>query len=113
MTSGVEAFGFAGQLTGRLRIIEAPNQPPLRSVISTSQRVAMRFFGQPLDIERGNLIFTGGAVDNPGLDLRVTRAIDTDNVTVGARIGGSFARAKCELLLNPPAMARQYEFCLT
>ncbi|RUO18821.1 translocation/assembly module TamB domain-containing protein [Aliidiomarina haloalkalitolerans] len=97
----VEAFGFAGQLTGRLRIIEAPNQPT--SAVGNINVATGRYeiFGQPLDIERGNLIFTGGAVDNPGLDLRVTRAIDTENVTVGARIGGSLREPNVNFFSNP------------
>lgn len=97
----VEAFGFAGQLTGRLRIIEAPNQPT--SAVGNINVATGRYeiFGQPLDIERGNLIFTGGAVDNPGLDLRVTRAIETDNVTVGARIGGSLREPNVNFFSTP------------
>lgn len=85
----VEAFGFDGRLNGRLRVREQPGQPT--SAVGTINVVAGRYeiFGQPLDIERGSFTYTGGGIDNPGLDLRVSRNIELENVTVGARIGGA------------------------
>lgn len=85
----VNAFGFDGRLTGRLRVREQPGQQT--SAVGTINVVTGRYeiFGQPLDIERGSFTYTGGAIDNPGLDLRVSRSIPTENVTVGARIGGA------------------------
>lgn len=97
----VEAFGFAGQLTGRLRLIELPNQPT--SAVGNINVATGRYeiFGQALDIERGSLIFTGGSVENPGLDLRVTRAIQTDSVTVGAQVGGSLREPTLNFFSTP------------
>jgi len=97
----VEAFGFDGRLTGRLRVREQPGQQT--SAVGTITVASGRYeiFGQPLDIERGNFTYTGGAIDNPGLDLRVSRSISTENVTVGARIGGALREPTLSFFSTP------------
>lgn len=97
----VEAFGFDGRLEGRLRVRERPGQQT--SAVGTINVATGRYeiFGQPLDIDRGNFTFTGGAIDNPGLDLRVSRSIDSENVNVGARIGGSLREPNLTFFSTP------------
>ncbi|MCC5854707.1 MAG: translocation/assembly module TamB domain-containing protein [Idiomarina sp.] len=97
----VSAFGFDGRLTGRLRVIETPGQDT--TGVGNINVVAGRYeiYGQALDIDRGTLVFTGGPIDNPGLDLRVTRNIDMEMVTVGARIGGTLQEPNLALFSTP------------
>ena len=97
----VEAFGFDGRLTGRLRVREQPEQQT--SAVGTITVASGRYeiFGQPLDIERGNFTYTGGAIHNPGLDLRVSRSISTENVTVGARIDGALREPTLSFFSTP------------
>ncbi len=97
----VEAFGFDGRLEGRLRVREQPGQPT--SAVGTINVATGRYeiFGQPLDIDRGNFTFTGGAIDNPGLDLRVSRSVESENVSVGARIGGSLREPNLTFFSTP------------
>ncbi|RUO18769.1 hypothetical protein CWE08_11100 [Aliidiomarina iranensis] len=97
----VEAFGFDGRLEGRLRVREQPGQQT--SAVGTINVATGRYeiFGQPLDIDRGNFTFTGGAIDNPGLDLRVSRSVDSENVSVGARIGGSLREPNLTFFSTP------------
>ncbi|RUO32654.1 translocation/assembly module TamB domain-containing protein [Aliidiomarina sanyensis] len=97
----VEAFGFAGQLTGRLRVIEQPGQPTTGVGNINVATGRYEIFGQPLDIERGSLVFTGGAINNPGLDLRVSRTIDVENVTVGARVAGTLREPNLSFFSTP------------
>lgn len=97
----VEAFGFDGRLEGRLRVREQPGQQT--SAVGTINVATGRYeiFGQPLNIDRGNFTFTGGPIDNPGLDLRVSRSIDNENVSVGARIGGSLREPNLTFFSTP------------
>lgn len=97
----VSAFGFEGFLTGGLRIIEQPGQET--TAVGNIDVAAGQYeiYGQNLNIERGRLIFTGGPVANPGLDLRVERRIEMDNVTAGARVGGTLQYPTFNLFSSP------------
>lgn len=97
----LQAFGFSGRLNGRLRIIEQPGLPT--TGVGTINVATGRYdiFGQPLDIERGSLVFTGGVINNPGLDMRVTRRIESENITVGARVSGRLREPRMSFFSNP------------
>ncbi len=100
----VTAGGFRGQLKGSLVIDQTPQLAPRASgsveVVAGNYKV----YGQTLDIERGRLLFSGGPVDNPGLDLLVSRNFDSGATTVGAQITGSLRQPKLRLF-STPAMA--------
>lgn len=55
-------------------------------------------FGQQLNIERGTLVFAG-PLNNPGLDLRAIRKIQT--VEVGVEVTGSLQRPEVKLVSSP------------
>lgn len=97
----VSAFGFEGRITGRLQVLEKPGQ--LTSAVGNINVAAGQYeiYGQSLEIERGSLVFTGGPVNNPGLDLRVSRNIAAENVTVGARVGGQLREPNLNLFSSP------------
>jgi len=97
----VEAFGFNGRLLGRLRIQDDAVSATRASGSIQVESGDYRLFGQDMTIQRGSLIFSGGPIDNPGLDLRVARIVDT--VEAGARIGGTI-RVPEFTLFSTPAM---------
>lgn len=97
----VQAYGFDGRLAGRIRIIEKPNQDTTAVGNIKVESGRYELYGQSLNIDRGALVFTGGAVSNPGLDLRVSRAFDIEKVTVGARVGGSLQQPSLSLFSTP------------
>ncbi|WP_194757442.1 translocation/assembly module TamB domain-containing protein [Aliidiomarina indica] len=97
----VEAFGFEGRLTGRLRVIEQPGQQTTAVGNINVATGRYEIFGQPLDIERGSLVFTGGVISNPGLDLRVSRRIPAENVVVGASVGGTLREPNLSFFSTP------------
>jgi translocation and assembly module TamB len=49
------------------------------------------------------VLFSGGPIDNPGLDLRVSRSYseDGEDITVGAQIGGTLRAPDLELFSQP------------
>ncbi|TVQ44286.1 MAG: hypothetical protein EA371_13615 [Gammaproteobacteria bacterium] len=57
-------------------------------------------FGQRLTIEQGRLLFTGGAIDNPGLDIRAVRRVD--NITAGAQVRGNLFEPEISVFSDPP-----------
>ncbi len=97
----VQAYGFDGRLAGRIRIIEKPNQDTTAVGNIKVESGRYELYGQSLNIDRGTLVFTGGAVSNPGLDLRVSRSFDIEKVTVGARVGGSLQQPSLSLFSTP------------
>ncbi|MDX1706228.1 translocation/assembly module TamB domain-containing protein [Pseudidiomarina sp.] len=101
----VEAYGFTGKVTGSLRVSE---QPQRAMTVTGSIKVVdgeYTIYGQSLTIDRGVLIYNGGTLDNPGLDLRVARTSSgvgsANEVTVGAQIGGTLLAPDFRLFSNP------------
>lgn len=97
----VEAYGFNGRLGGRIRVIEKPGQDTTAVGNINVESGRYELYGQSLNIDRGTLVFTGGVVSNPGLDLRVSRSFDIDRITVGARVGGSLQEPNLRLFSTP------------
>ena len=92
-------FGFEGQLGGRLLIEEVPGQLARGTGNINILEGRYRAYGQRLDIENGRLLFTGGPLTNPGLDLRAERK--TNNVTAGIKVKGRLQQPELELFSNP------------
>ncbi|EXJ11925.1 hypothetical protein D791_01298 [Nitrincola nitratireducens] len=98
----VDAFGFKGRLLGRLRITDDAQTTTRASGSIQVESGDYKLFGQDLNISRGSLVYTGGPIDNPGLDLRVSRFVGT--VEAGARITGTI-RSPEMTLFSVPAMS--------
>jgi translocation and assembly module TamB len=92
-------FGFEGDLGGRLLIEDMPGQVSTGTGEITIKQGRYRAYGQRLDINNGRLLFTGSALDNPGLDLRATR--EAEAVTVGLQVRGRLQQPELELFSIP------------
>lgn len=92
-------FGFEGQLGGQLLIAEVPGQLARGTGSINIVEGRYRAYGQRLDIEKGRLLFTGGPLTNPGLDLRAVRK--TGNVTAGIKVKGRLKQPELELFSSP------------
>ena len=95
----IDAPGFKARLLGSIVVEQVPPLAPRATGALEVESGEYEIFGQKLDIERGRLLFSGGPVDNPGLDLRATRTVD--DVVAGARIGGSAKRPELKLFSEP------------
>lgn len=103
----INAYGFEGNVSGSIRLIEEPNRA-LRATGSIQVAEGnYEIYGQQLEIQRGVLIYNGGAIDNPGLDLRVVRsaasmtAAASDQISVGAQVGGTLLAPDFRLFSSP------------
>ena len=88
-------------------------------------------YGQDLAIEQGELVFTGGRIDNPGINLRASKNINTSssqptssnqvfdfnntnlqdanirgNITVGVEVTGQISSPKIQLFSNPSILSQ-------
>lgn len=92
-------YGFDGLLGGNLVIEESPGQPTRGTGEITIVEGRYRAYGQHLDVEQGRLLFTGGPLNNPGLDVRAVRK--TQGVTAGVKISGRLQQPRIDLFSMP------------
>lgn len=92
-------YGFEGRFNGNLLIEDEPGQLTRATGEINVPEGRYRAYGQRLDIEQGRLIFTGGPLTNPGLDLRAVRHVN--NVTAGIKVKGSLNHPVLELFSVP------------
>ena len=97
----LEAFGLVGQLAGGVTITEIPGELATASGAFRIEDGTYTAYGQLLDIRTGRLLFVGGPVDRPGLDIEAVRRPVPD-VLVGARVRGTLAQPELSLFSEPP-----------
>ena len=97
------AYGFDGLLSGAVSLRQSG-----RSLAGTVPRASGRvgveegkysLYGQQLEVTRGSILFSGGPVTNPGLDLQLERSIE--DVQVGARVSGTLRQPEFSLTSSP------------
>lgn len=103
-------FGLSGRIAGNVQAVDEPGKPTTGN--GTLEIVGGKFaaYGQKLNIERGRLLFNGGAIDNPALDIRairppahpVTVAPGASEQKVGVIVRGSLEHPKVSLFAQPP-----------
>lgn len=96
----VQAAGLRGRIEGELLTVTEPQglawgRGELRVVDGT-----FGAFGQQLQIERGRLLYAGGPLENPGLDIRAVRKVD--EVTAGALVRGTLKQPEISIYSDPP-----------
>ena len=101
----VDAYGFQGQLQGKLNI-KQNNTGVARGEGEIGVKTGTyEVYGQELIIERGQLVYNGGPIGNPSLNLQVIRNLPktTGNPErVGARVQGTLQEPTLDLFSNPP-----------
>nr|WP_320134932.1 translocation/assembly module TamB domain-containing protein [uncultured Amphritea sp.] len=95
----LEALGFEGRLLGSILVEDNARQATRATGIMQVATGQYRLYGQDLDIDRGSLVYSGGPIDNPGLDLRVSRTVD--DVTAGAKVSGTLSDPRLTLFSDP------------
>lgn len=93
-----EGFGLQTDVAGSLRFTRDPDKTQNAQGIIRLPSGKFRSYGQKLDIENGQIIFSG-PIDNPALDVRAARKIDS--VTAGIWLHGTAKHPKTEVYSNP------------
>jgi len=98
----VDAGQFDGELAGSVTVNQQPGQVMTGS--GTIEVVSGDFlvYGQKLTMKRGRVLFSGGPIDDPALDLDVARDVTEHNVVAGVRVTGSAQTPVLELNSEPP-----------
>lgn len=100
----VEAFGLKADMGGAITVRQAPGRLTTATGDLEVLEGEYRAYGQGLKIETGRLLFTGGPVDDPGLDVRAVRR-PREDVTVGVAARGTLREPEFRLF-SEPAMSQ-------
>ncbi len=102
----INGYGLAGRLGGQLMV----NTNPDNSLAGRGELDLVggtfTIYGRSLSIERGRMLFTGGPIDNPGVDVRAQVKVDDQNnrglvYIVGVDISGLVQDLKYHLFSDP------------
>ncbi len=95
----LNSFGIEAELGGQLDIAHAPGKVTTANGEIVLHKGRYSIYGRSLTIDPGRLVFTGGAVDDPGLDVRAIRT--AGDVTAGVRVSGTARAPQVELFSDP------------
>jgi translocation and assembly module TamB len=99
-----KGFGLDGQLSGKINVFKEENRQAQTTGFVAINQGVYKAYGQELSIARGRLLFQG-PYENPGLDIRAIRLIDTEiagkTITAGIEVGGTLQRPKSTVFSIP------------
>ncbi|MEW5744783.1 MAG: translocation/assembly module TamB domain-containing protein [Nitrospirota bacterium] len=92
-------FGLNGNVRGSVLVVDEPGQ--LTTAQGELSIVNGRYtaYGRSLQIDRGRLLFAGGPVTNPVLDMSAVRK--AGDVTAGVRVQGNLRNPRLTLFSTP------------
>ena len=95
----LDSFGLSGRLAGALNVVtsaDGVNRGSGELGIAEGKYAAL---GRRLDIERGRLIFSGGLLGDPGVDLRATK--EFPDVKAGVNVRGTLREPRMTFFSEP------------
>lgn len=96
-------YGLEGDLKGAVTVQETPGQPSRANGEIRIENGRYRAYGLRLDVQHGRLVFSGGPLLSPGLDIRAVRVVNT--ITAGVKARGTLNEPVIELF-STPAMSQ-------
>lgn len=102
----VEGYGLTGQVVGNLNVRTSEDKVLTGNGEITLQDASFTIYSRSLDIVRGRLLFSGGAIDNPGVDVRAQKKVSEEEAkgvgyTVGIDISGLVQDLQYHLFSDP------------
>ncbi|MBW3566371.1 MAG: translocation/assembly module TamB domain-containing protein, partial [Proteobacteria bacterium] len=96
----VDAFGLTARLEGKLTVTKAPQQVAVGNGRLTVMEGEYKAYGQDLTLARGEIIYAGQPLINPGLDVRAERSIDPD-IIAGVALRGPLSQPTVSVYSEP------------
>jgi len=95
-----DGFGLKGRITGNLISKDQPGKPTTASGELAIEDGKYRAYGQNLDIRTGRLLFAGGPITEPGLDIEAVRR-PSPGILVGVKARGNMRKPDFSLFSEP------------
>ena len=95
----IQTSGLTGRLTGNVTVrsgYDAVTRATGELSVEEGKYVA---YAHNMDIQRGRLLFTGGPVDDPGIDIRAIRKFP--DVTAGVNVRGTLLQPRISFFSEP------------
>lgn len=96
----IEGFGLKTRIEGAVTLTQQPARDALANGELRLIDGRYKAYGQDLNIETGRLLFSGGSVTTPAVDLYATRK-PREDITVGVRVRGTLAKPTLTLQSSP------------
>ncbi len=100
-------FGLNAYLEGRVTVSQLPGEFPTGSGELQVKEGTYKAYGQNLLIKRGIVSYSGGRIDNPGLNIRAAREAEVDlgngnvSVTAGVDVTGTARKPRVTVFSDP------------
>ena len=102
----LDGYGLNGRLSGSLHIDDTPDSFTSGKGELALEEGTFSIYGRSLSIERGRVLFSGGPLDNPGIDARAVQFIKEKSnlggdLTIGVNVSGSLQELEFKLFSDP------------
>jgi translocation and assembly module TamB len=95
-----DGFGLKARIKGNILAIDKPGESTTGSGELQILDGEYRAYGQGLVIEKGRILFAGGPINQPGLDVQAVRR-PAENITVGVQVRGNLNKPDFTLYSTP------------
>ncbi|MCA1796425.1 MAG: translocation/assembly module TamB domain-containing protein, partial [Geobacteraceae bacterium] len=95
-----DGFGLKARIQGDILAIDKPGEPTTASGELRIVDGEYRAYGQGLVIETGRILFSGGPIGQPGIDVRAVRR-PREGITVGVQARGDLRKPEFSLFSEP------------
>lgn len=95
----LDAFGLRGVITGDVQVTSQPGRPQIGNGTLMVHQGSFTVYGRRLKIDSGRLLFSGGPLTNPGIELRSENK--TDKATTGIRVEGFLQKPEISFYSSP------------
>jgi len=96
----LDGFGVNGYLSGNIDLKDEPQRVTTARGKLAIEEGSYKVLGRELTISKGQLLFSDGPVDNPGLDFDAERHVR--EVVAGIRVRGTLKDPELSLYSDPP-----------
>lgn len=95
----IDTMGLTGQLTGSITVRSGYDAITRATGDLSVQKGEYSAYARKLDIQRGRLIFTGGPIDDPGIEIRAVKRYP--DVTAGINVRGTLQQPRMSFFSDP------------
>lgn len=95
----VDTTGLTGRLTGNVTVRSGYDAITSATGELSIEQGKYTAYARKLDIQRGRLIFTGGPIANPGVDIRAVKVFP--DVTAGVNVRGTLLQPRMSFFSDP------------
>jgi translocation and assembly module TamB len=95
----IDTAGLKGRLTGSITVHSGADNVTTGTGELSVEDGKYSAYGRQLDIQRGRLIFNGGVIEDPGIDIRAVKVFP--DVTAGVNVRGTLRQPRISYFSDP------------